>query len=341
VPNAQAQGPPLPVGPGHLAEKGVRVEAEPEHGDAQHPFRAEDDLVRPEGVAHRVEGEGVVPAVDLHDEARRLPRHVEVDAPAGQPAHDLAAGLGQAPAPAEGGEVELAERLCAVRDVAHDAGDEGPPRRAAEPGPDLEERARGDEALLQREAEQQRRLPVGPRPLRGVDRGPGRGHPRQGAARPLERRHPAMATDAGDDVAPVVRRERHVDVVEPVAHHAPGDEGGRAVEDGAGPRLPHGPPQQRVGPRASVSDEDGVSPEPGPPAGRHLAGDVVARDAGRSQLGAVGDTAVSTGQPRADGVPELAWLANRPRPHDGRVPETAASTSHPYTGAVRSAPLTS
>ncbi len=82
------------MGPGDLGHEGIRLQAETEHRDPQDHLPVERDVVLSQGVADRVEREGVVATVDLHDEADVLPGDIEVDAPTSCLAHHLTRGWG-------------------------------------------------------------------------------------------------------------------------------------------------------------------------------------------------------------------------------------------------------
>ncbi len=64
--------------------------------------------------------------VDLHHEAVFVEVHIEVHPPAASMPEELATRLRQAMAPAERREIELAERLCPVRDVGDEPTREPP-----------------------------------------------------------------------------------------------------------------------------------------------------------------------------------------------------------------------
>ena len=163
------------VGAHDLGHERSRGQPQPEDRDAQHHLRREGDLVLAQGVVDRVEGQGVVPAVDLDDQPDVLPRDVEVDPPSRPGPHGLPGRRRQPGAPAHPGEVELAQRVGPVADVADDRVEEPPTAAPAHRAPGRRGAAPGATSRCwTTRHDDQRGGPVGAGPLRPLGSSPTR-----------------------------------------------------------------------------------------------------------------------------------------------------------------------
>jgi hypothetical protein len=157
---------------------------------------------------------------------------------------------------AEGGEVQLAERMSAIDEVSHDPGHE----RATTPAGDassgvLESRYR-NEPLLHRDAEEQCSLPVGHCPVRGSDRR----HFRPGARNaggdhvsPVPAPH-LMNANAGKGQRPTRMPDGHVNLTRIEIASTRSDERRHAVQgDDPRSKVDHrSPPLGQIGQFAGV-----------------------------------------------------------------------------------------
>lgn len=166
------------MGLDHLIEEGVAVQSETDEVHAQDDITADRDGVPAKVVEGDLEPFGVCGAIDLQGEADVLPAHVEVPDASVDTPEGLTRRRREATSAQQGHDLELAERLGAVGDVIDESRDEGTTSAARILGVRLAQTLGGGDALLCREDEEERGLPVGHRPLGCAQRGKGRSRAR-------------------------------------------------------------------------------------------------------------------------------------------------------------------
>lgn len=305
------------MGAHDLVHEAVRLDAQPDDGDPQDGAAGDHHLVLPERVVDGVEGDGVVAPVDLDGETDVLPPDVEVDPARGRGAHDLTVRRRETVASTEPAEVELPQGVGTVAHVADDVVDEPSAGAAPHLPPRVEQPLGGDQSLLDDEADDEGCLSIGPGPLGGPDRrvlDAGAGHADVDRGAELT---PGTAPHAVHGMASVVGRDGHVDGVGSEAAQAMGDQGRCAVEYGACPGLPHGPPHERLTRDGLRADDHRVAPGLLPPTGSDLESHCTSVDPGRTKVAPVGDP----GEPGRD----LCGQGGSPVPciadHVASVPE--------------------
>jgi len=197
-----------------LVHEGVRIHPEADQIDPQYDIPAQRHGVLTEVVLHDGEPCSVLSAVDLDDESEAFPPDIEIDPPAGPVTKHLAARFGQVAGSAQTSKVQLPQRLDSVTQVVDDLLDEATmtPRRHGLGC--LHQPSRGDNALLNDHAEDERRLPTGDRPVRSADRSYVRTNAWNSHAEDLVLPRANRVSSHPDDlVGPAAMRDRDMDHV--------------------------------------------------------------------------------------------------------------------------------
>src|SRR6478735_861855 len=308
-----------------LVHEGALEDAQPHQVDAQNGVATDRDGVRAKVVVGDAQTLGVLRSVDLDDELEVVPPDVEVDLAARTSAHDLAAGFGQAALTAQPREVQLAQRVRAVGEVSHDAGDERPATSAVDPPGRALESLGGDDPLLNGDAEEQCRLAVGDRPMCGADSGDRRMYARHPGRRDVA---PIPASDLVDaDAAhrkgPAGVTDREVDLRRAEVAGAGGDERRDSVQrSDLRPGFDDRPPRPGRLRQLTGVDAYGLTPEKAPPSRRHHVANREPIQAERRELAA------------ADHAVPLRSQVLRARQQSGG----ASSRTHPRTMDPRMRP---
>lgn len=258
--------------PLHLVHEGVSLQVETQHRNPQHGDATNDDVVLSQHVVERLGRLKVVASVDLHCATEVLELGVKVCRSSRELANGLPRGLRECTSTALCREIELTERMHTVGDDTDQHVQEGRTGSATHLTPLLLELGRGDEALIGRHAQEQRRLPIARGPARASNGGPLRNHYRQTAAAGHRLAdHPGLVHDSsGMDRTwrPTAPGDRDVDLLWDEVLKASGDQRSGSVKDSSLPGLEQCRPEAPT--LRQLSDDDRLSAELVPPSCVHL-----------------------------------------------------------------------
>ena len=263
--------------------------------------RAEHEVVLTHCVVHDRVVVEVLHAVDLDQQAHRLPPGVDVRHPVRSHPPDLPVRSWQSVRRAQRAEIELTEGLSPIADVPDHLVEQCAPRRVGDAGPGVRQLLAVDDPLLDAHRDQQGSRTVGARPGGRPQTGQFRSDPWNRCADDRTYRVRPVHGDPRQVMHPVSGRDADVHGVLVERPQTGRGERAHPVECSARSALPHGDPPAALADQVSPRQQHRVSPDEPPPAGADLGPQVSAGHPFPKQVCSVRDSTVICGDARERG----------------------------------------